>query len=304
MNPKLVKAALAAGIVGAVLVFVMRAQQLSSPPPKPIATAPLLQALAAAKQPAAAAESVKQAAAQGEICHYAEVATRAALDADLHGLVPGILDTAPRDCPRWAIMMGERAEALARAGSTDEGERTAQSALKPKPANSYAELALARVAFDKNQMTACAEHAEKALKYGRGAEAERLLGRSTLARGLFKEAEAHYQNVLRANPSDVEAAFSAGVCNDKLGRYHQAREAFLQTLNIDPKHEEARKYLVVLTYKAGAKDEARHHLQKLAEILPKDSPTLLELEHLLSGSNAGADAGASAGAAGSPAKVK
>jgi tetratricopeptide (TPR) repeat protein len=259
-------------------------------PKKPIDSTALIKALTDARQPAAVAASVKRAADLGDACQYAEIAAHAALDADLHGLVPKLLDAAPADCKRASTLAGERAEALARAAETAKADSAAQDVLKANPANPYAELALARVAYDKAQMVNTGDLAAKALKDGRGTEAERLLGRSALARGIFKEAEAHFQDLLRANPDDAEAAFSAGICDDKLGRYMQAREAFLQTLHIDPKHQMARSYLVVLTHNAGFNDEARHHLAKLGEIIPKDSPTYLQLEQLLDGN--AADGGA------------
>ena len=264
-------------------------------PKKPIDSSLLLQALTDARQPVAVATRVKQAAESGDACQYAEVAAHAALDADLHSLVPKLLDSAPTDCKRASRLAGERAEALARAGDTAKADAAAQDVLKTDKANPYAELAQARVAYDKAQMVNTGDLAAMALKDGRGAEAERLLGRSTLARGLFKEAEAHFQNLLRANPNDAEAAFSAAVCDDKLGHYMLAREAFLQTLHIDPKHQAARTYLVLLTHNAGFNDEARHHLAKLGELIPKDSPTYLQLEQLLDG-NAGDGGAPDAGA--------
>ena len=293
MDPKLTKAALfAAGVVVA-LGLVASMRRPAAPPKTHIETAALLAALKAAKQPISAAMSVQKAGDQGEPCNFAEVASRAALDANRADLVQAALDAAPKGCPRAAILQGERAEALARAGSVT-AEQTAQEAIKAEPANPYALLALARLSYDKNQMTLCSDYAEKALQRGRGAEASRLIGRSDLARGRFKEAQEQYQNVLHTNDQDAEAAFSTAICADKLGNYLQAREGFLQTLRIDPKHVEARRYLVVLTFKAGAKDEARHHFQKLAELLPKDSPVLLELEQALSSSDSGADSGSKA----------
>ncbi|MEO6598366.1 MAG: tetratricopeptide repeat protein [Polyangiaceae bacterium] len=218
------------------------------------------------------------------------MAARACLDADLYALVPPLLNVAPKTCKNGSILEGERAEALARAGDRDLAKQAANRVIAADPKNAYAELALARLAYDQNQMNASSEHAAQALAFGRGAEADRLLGRTSLALGKLEKAEAHYQSVLQANPNDAEAAFSAAVCNDRLGHYAAAREGFLQTLRIDPKHAEARKYLVLLTYNAGAKDEARHHLEKLAELLPKDSPTITELDALLSAGSA--DAGA------------
>ncbi|MEO8900640.1 MAG: tetratricopeptide repeat protein [Polyangiaceae bacterium] len=248
---------------------------------KPIASDGVLQALATANQPATAVASVKQAAQTGDGCRYAEVAARAALDADLHPLAQRILDAAPNRCARARILLGEKAETLARAGKTDQADTAASALLKTDPANPYAELALSRVAYDRNQMTVCAQHADAALKFGRGAEAERLLGRSTLARGQFKEADAHFKRVLQANPNDAEAAFTAAICQDKLGHYYEAREGFLQTLRIDPKHQQARFYLGVMAHKAGFNEEARHDLSKLAELAAKDDPELLELQQLL-----------------------
>lgn len=281
---KPVRGALAIGALAAGALLVARYQR--SKTPKVIDSSALVQALTATRQPAGALASVTQAAAQGDACHYAEVACRAALDADLHQLAEQILNAAPPSCARATILDGERAEALARAAHGDRAEPLALAALKLNPENAYAELALARISYDKNQMVSCSDYADQALKLGRGGEAERLLGRSALARGQFKEAEAHFQKLLSASPNDAEAAFSAAVCNDKLGRYMQAREGFLQTLHIDPKHQMARTYLVVLTHNAGFNDEARHHLAKLGEIIPKDSPAYRQLEQLLDGDSA------------------
>ncbi|HEY3669178.1 MAG TPA: tetratricopeptide repeat protein [Polyangiaceae bacterium] len=270
---------------------------------QPIDCKPLVQLLQTAQQPQAAIVHVEQAATQGDGCNYAEVAGRAALDADLHQAAEQLLDKAPRKCPRAPILDGQRAEALARAAHGDRAEPLALAALKLDPQNPYAELALARISYDKNQMASCSDYADKALMLGRGGEAERLLGRSALARGQYKEAEAHFQKLLTANPKDPEAAFSAAICNDKLGHYMLAREGFLQTLHINPKHQMARSYLVVLTHNAGFNDEARHHLAKLGEVIPEDSPVYQQLAQLVDG-NPGADAGAPDAGAPKPGTVQ
>jgi tetratricopeptide (TPR) repeat protein len=280
-----VKRLLKGTLVGALITAAASAGGCKRGPP-PIDSTALVKALANAHQPAAVAALVTGTAKSGDVCRYAEVAGRAALDADLFPLTKSVLDGAAANCPRAQTLNGERAEALARAGDTGKAESAAQSVLVADPSNPYAQLALARVSCDRGQMTNCGDFAAKALKAGRGGEAERYLGRSTLARSLFKEAEGHFQNLLKANPNDPEAAFSAGICNDKLGRYMQAREAFLQTLRIDPKHEMARVYLVVLTHNAGFDAEAHHDLAKLGELIPKDSPQYVKLEQLLDGNPA------------------
>lgn len=280
----LLKGVLAVAAVGAGVLVALHKHSH-----QPIDSSALLQALTAAHQPASALASVKQAGLAGDACNYTEVATRALLDADLHALALSALDRAPKGCPRAALLVGEHAEAFAREGKPEQAEPLALDALKDQPRNPYAELALSRLAYDKNQMTSCSDYAKKALGFGRGAEAERLMGRSALARGSLDEAEAHFEAVSKSNPDDAEAAFSAAVCNDKLGHYFKAREGFLQTLHIDPKHRMARIYLVMLTHNAGANEEAKHHLAKLAEIEPANSPELAQLTKVLDG---GADGGA------------
>jgi tetratricopeptide (TPR) repeat protein len=282
---KPVRGALAIGALAAGTLLVARYQR-SKASKKVIDSSALTQALEATRQPAGALATVKQAAALGDPCQYAEVAGRAALDADLHQLAEQILNAAPPNCARAAILDGERAEALARAAHGDRAEPLALATLKLNPEDAYAELALARISYDKNQMVSCSDYADQALKLGRGGEAERLLGRSALARGQFKEAEAHFQRLLLANPNDAEAAFSAAVCNDKLGHYMLAREGFLQTLHINPKHQMARTYLVVLTHNAGFNDEARHHLAKLGELVGTESPAYLQLAKMLDANTA------------------
>ena len=280
---KTTTAALGTLVLGASLATLQACRHQA--PKAHIETAALLAGLAQAKQPATATSSVQAACALDDGCLCAETAARAALDADLHDLALRMLGAAPKGCPHEATLLGERAEALARAGS-DSAQSAADLALKANASNPYAELALARIIYDKDKMGESSEHAAKALKFGRGAEAERLLGRSAMARSLFKEAEAHFQSLLRANPNDAEAAYSSAVCADKAGDYRGAREGFLQTLRIDPKHIPARVHLVVLTHNAGANDEARHHLAKLTEIVPKDSPEVGQLTQLLAGADA------------------
>jgi tetratricopeptide (TPR) repeat protein len=273
--------ALCAATLTFVLMFVRHSQREHRVLKSHAETAPLLTALSTAKQPPSAIASVTQACETDDGCRCTEIAARGALDADLHDLATHALDQAPHGCRNENMLLGERAEAQARASTAGPAQEAAERALKTNAANPYAELALAQIAYDKNQMANCSDYAAKALQSGRGVEAERWLGRSALARGRFDEAELHFRHLLEANPNDAEAAFTGAICNDNLGHYREAREGFLQTLRINPKHELARFYLVVLTHKAGADQEARHHLQKLAEVLPKDSPKLLELEAML-----------------------
>ncbi|HEY4105217.1 MAG TPA: hypothetical protein VGM44_15070 [Polyangiaceae bacterium] len=292
---RLLRGTLAAAVFAACsMLLVQRVRHQRQVAQNQTLLAPLFAALEAAKQPKTASRAVRSICARPDTCTCIEAATRAALDADLYGLASHLLDAAPRTCPNQTMLLGERAEAEARAGA-HSAEQTAQLALSQSPANGYAELALARVQYDANQMHACADHAANALKFGRGAEADRLLGRTALALSQFADAESHFRNVLKVNPNDLEAAFSAAYCDDKLGRYRDAREGFLQTLRIDPKHKLARVDLILLTANAGAKDEARHHLKKLLEIVPPDSAEAREMTQFVANSADGTSGSSGAG---------
>jgi tetratricopeptide (TPR) repeat protein len=232
-------------------------------------------------------------------CRCDELAAQAALDADLAKPALLVAEHALRACPGKGILTGERAEALARDEKSDEAARTADAALALEPKNGFAKLALARVAFHRSQMTNCHDYAKSALELGRGPEAERWLGRALLAKGVFAGAKPHFEHLLAARPRDLEATFSIGICADHLGRFRDAREAFLRTLQINPKHRQAREHLFAMTFRAGALDEARHHLDKLAEIVPADDAQLAQFRETLAAGPKGA--GTPGGAASAPA---
>src|SRR5690606_2574666 len=123
-----------------------------------------------------------------------------------------------------------------------------------------------KISLDKSEITATEEHAQKAIDQGRGGPAHKLMGFAKFTRTELAEALRHFESALAANPYDVEAALNAAVCQDRLGKYRGAREGYLRVLRIDPKHAQSRYFLAILTGKAGATQEARHHATKLAEL--------------------------------------
>ena len=52
--------------------------------------------------------------------------------------------------------------------------------------------------------------------------------------------------------------------------FNGARQRYLAVLKLDPKHTDSRYNLALLTHRAGARDEARHHAARFAEIAPRD----------------------------------
>jgi len=83
-------------------------------------------------------------------------------------------------------------------------------------------------------------------------------------------AAALFREVLEHDPENVSATYDLALCADRLGHYHDAREGYLATLRLDRSYADARYNLALLTYRAGAFPEARHHTDELATIAPDD----------------------------------
>ena len=60
----------------------------------------------------------------------------------------------------------------------------------------------------------------------------------------------------------MQATYDCALIADRQGRYHDAREGYLRTLQLDPKSADARYNLVLLTQGHGATLEAKHHLDR------------------------------------------
>lgn len=108
------------------------------------------------------------------------------------------------------------------------------------------------------------EDAMRAAREGRHVEAAKALG-----------------EVARQSPQDVEAAYMGAREADAAGDYNAAREGYLKTLALEPHHGDARARLVELTERAGARDEARHHLSRLEEQLGASDPRVIVLRQRL-----------------------
>ena len=260
------------GVVAAAVLFLRRRairKELES------AYLGLAQSLESAHYADLAVDVKQKCASARDGCGCALAASRAALDGDRPIETLGFLDRIEPQCPRAHSLDGVRSEAFARAGRRDQAERLAQATVISMPDDPYARLALARLECDADHMMKCRESAEKALDLGRGAEADRLIGRTLLAQGSVEQARSHFRRVLDVVPRDREALFTDAVCSARMGQYHDAREGFMHVLQVDPAHAQARSQLIALTANAGAFDEARHHLAKLEALLSPTDPLVV-----------------------------
>jgi tetratricopeptide (TPR) repeat protein len=112
--------------------------------------------------------------------------------------------------------------------------------------------------------------AERAVAAGAGRDALLLLGAVRIARGDLKRAADALDELLKQDPSDVEAAFNRALVYDRLADYNGARQGYLAVLRIRPQHIDARYNLALLTLRAGVKAEARHHAERFIEAAPQD----------------------------------
>jgi tetratricopeptide (TPR) repeat protein len=216
-----------------------------------------------------------------DACDCVALAARKGLDENLGTPTLDVLEKSEEPCKKRPPLAGMQAEALARVARFEEARYRADVVMRAVPNDMYANFALALAAFEKQSLKEAEPPARKALEAGRGAEADRLLGRIALATGNFDEARGHFLKVLAGRPNDAAAAFSAAICSANLKRYNEAREGFVRVVRIDPKHVEARIYLATMALQIGATMEAQHHIEKLAEVAPNE-PRLGRLRAALS----------------------
>jgi tetratricopeptide (TPR) repeat protein len=165
-------------------------------------------------------------------CACTERLATCALDAGLPHATADFLARADATCAAELGVRGLTAEALAYSDRFDDAERKAASVLEALPNEKHALLARARTAFARGSSNESFVLAERASVAGRGAPAELLRGE----------------------------------IGERLGRYREAREAYLRAVASPVSGREARFRLALLTARAGARAEAEHHLQKLTAL--------------------------------------
>jgi len=112
--------------------------------------------------------------------------------------------------------------------------------------------------------------AKRAVDLGAGRDAKLLIGALDIVRSDLVDAEKVLTELVKDDPKDVEAAFDLALVADKRGDYNGARQGYLRVVAMDASNTGARYNLALLTLRAGAVDEARHHAQMFALAAPGD----------------------------------
>jgi Tfp pilus assembly protein PilF len=83
------------------------------------------------------------------------------------------------------------------------------------------------------------------------------------------------------HPDDAEAQWLRAEAAQRTGDYNGARNGYLRALAADPRRSDARARLFDLTFQAGARQEAEHHLTRLQELLGANAPDVQQRRKLL-----------------------
>jgi tetratricopeptide (TPR) repeat protein len=204
-----------------------------------------------------------------ESCPCAERAASEAIDDGRYRDARRLLDGSDA-CGRTARRIALNAEALVGTSALDDGEREVERALEHDPNDAHAVYARAWAVSLRGRPADARADAERAVALGRGIPAELLLGTILYGSGDLAGADAQFQGVLAKDPNSVQATYDRALVADRLSHYHDAREGYLHTLQLDPANADARYNLVLLTHGHGATLEAKHHYDVFVTSYPGD----------------------------------
>ncbi|MBK7827591.1 hypothetical protein [Nannocystis sp.] len=120
---------------------------------------------------------------------------------------------------------------------------------------------------------------ELALAAGAGRDAKLLAAKLAILRDDL-DAALRLLEPLAADGKDALVLYNLGLIAQRRGEYNNARTRYIAALKADPGYAASRYNLAVLTWDAGAKQEAQHHAQKFFELAPND-PRAPELRRQL-----------------------
>lgn len=118
-----------------------------------------------------------------------------------------------------------------------------------------------------------------ALAAGAGRDAKLLAAKLAILRDDLDAAK-RLLEPLATDGKDALVLYNLGLIAQRRGEYNNARTRYIAALKADPNYAATRYNLAVLTWDAGAKQEAQHHAQKFFELAPND-PRAPELRRQL-----------------------
>lgn len=200
------------------------------------------------------------------------LAQRSRVDVRLGRAAPAVEEArqAVASCPNDPGARAALVVALYTKGDAIDAEQEAKAALEKRDdARLHYGLALAYVGQGKNA-EALAE-ARVAAARGAGLDASLLVGKLAIEARDYAAAREALAPLTLGDRPDPDALFDMGIVWTALGKYNEAREAYLHTVRVDPGYANARFNLALLTLDHGVVEEAKHHARKFAELQPQDT---------------------------------
>jgi len=108
-----------------------------------------------------------------------------------------------------------------------------------------------------------------AIAAGAGRDARLLAAKLAILRDDLDAAQ-RLLEPLAGDGKDALVLYNLGLIAQRRGEYNNARTRYIAALKADPNYAATRYNLAVLTWDAGAKEEAKHHAEKFLELSPQD----------------------------------
>lgn len=110
---------------------------------------------------------------------------------------------------------------------------------------------------------------ELAIAAGAGRDAKLLAAKLAILRDDLDAAQ-RLLEPLASDGKDALVLYNLGLIAQRRGEYNNARTRYIAALKADPNYAATRYNLAVLTWDAGAREEAKHHAAKFLELSPND----------------------------------
>lgn len=168
--------------------------------------------------------------------------------------------------------LGQRAEALYRAGRADEGQKLIEELVARYPESSKARAGLGRIHLFRGLPVIAESHLREALRMEPELDDARYyLAMSLVEQKRYGEAVTEYQQVVAKQPDYADAHLRLGECHYRLGDKLAALNSFQNAVRYEPNNMAAQKNLGAVQFELKKYDEAIKTLEQAAILDPSDS---------------------------------
>jgi tetratricopeptide (TPR) repeat protein len=182
-------------------------------------------------------------------------------------------------CPASPMAIAAKAEALVMSGAAAPGLAEAARGLElvaghPDGAAAWLHYvhALALESADGgSKRDEARRELDQAIELGAGRDAKLAAANMAFAANDLDGAQRWSEAMLADDAKDIDAIYNRALVAHKRDDYNHAREGYLATLKLEPDYAVARFNLAVLTWKRGAREEAKNHVRKFIERFPDDA---------------------------------